>query len=174
MKMGFYGDTLLHRERTFELLDQPLEQYFELIGTRPALETGFADAREYKARWMVEDGWLFLVAVNARWNSEEPLNLQHLFPFAGAKVFAAWYNGPVRAYRRDKPLPDMSMPDKVRYPDVTLQVEHGRIANTIRSQADHDVASMSAPAGHGDSAQVIEMARYRRPALNAAFEDMML
>ncbi len=174
MKMGFYGDTLLHRERTFELVDQPLEQYFELIGSRPEFNTRVSGAREYTARWTIEDGWLFLMSMTARWNNEEALNIQDLFPFAGTKVFAAWFNGPVRAYRRDKPLPDLSAPDKARYPDITLQVEHGRIANSVLTRNHFSVSAAGITDAKQQSARVIEMAKFRRPAINAAFEDMML
>lgn len=174
MKMGFYGDTLLHRNRTFELVDQPLEQYFELIGSRPTLDADFAGARGYTARWVIEDGWLFLVTMSARWTHDKELVVQDLFPFAGTKVFAAWYNGPVRAFRRDRGLPDMSAPEKVRYPDLTLEVAHGRIANAMMLHRPATNVVTSADLAAQKSAQVIEMAKYRRPAINAAFEDLMV
>lgn len=174
MEMGFHGDTLLYRERTFELVDQPLEQYFELIGSRPELEPGENGAREYAARWTIEDGWLFLVTMTARWSADKALSVQDLFPFAGSKVFAAWYNGPVRAYRRDKALPDFSAPEKVRYPDVTLQIQNGRVANSVLLHRPAAGATDAAATPQQQSAQIIELANYRRPAINAAFEEMML
>ncbi len=174
MKMGFYGDTLLHRERTFELVDQPLEQYFELIGSRPELETAEADSREYTARWTIEDGWLYLVTMVARWNSDDELQVKDLFPFAGNKVFAAWYNGPIRAYRRDRSLPDLSSPETARYPDVTLEIQHGRVANSVLLHRPAAGAADQVVTPQQESAQVIELANYRRPAINAAFEEMML
>lgn len=172
--MGFNGDTLLHRERTFELVDQPLEQYFELIGSRPELGPCNRTERAYTARWLIEDGWLFLSTMQARWSCETPLNMQDLFPFAGTKVFAAWYNGPVRAYRRDRGLPDLSVPEKVRYPDVTLQVENGRIANTVLMHRPATRVVDDRQPKHEQMADVIELAKFRRPAINAGFEEIIL
>jgi len=174
MKMDFNGDTLLHRNRTFELVDQPLEQYFELIGSRPSLDAAEQNERRYNARWVIEDGWLFLVSMQACWENQAPLTVQDLFPFAGNKVFAAWYNGPVRAYRRDRGLPDLSVPEKVRYPDVTLQVEHGRIANTVLMHRPATRVLDERQSATTQMADVIEIAKFRRPAINAAFEELML
>lgn len=174
MKMGFYGDTLLHRERTFELVDQPLEQYFDLIGSRPTLGASDENKRAYAARWVIEDGWLFLMSMEAHWSNQTPLTVQDLFPFAGNKVFAAWYNGPVRAFRRDRGLPDLSAPEKVRYPDVTLQVEHGRIANTVLMHRPATRTVDERQPASSQMADVIEIAKFRRPAINAAFEELML
>lgn len=131
MTPTFAGDTLLHRDRTFEMIDQPLERYFELIGTRPDFEPISTAGRGYAARWLIEDGWLFLADMAARWTDDEELQLKHLFPFAGSKVFASWYTGQVRAYRRDRPLPDLSAPGQLQYPDLTLQIDHGRVSNSV-------------------------------------------
>jgi hypothetical protein len=131
MTPTFAGDTLLHRERTFELIDQPLEYYFQLIGTRPSFEPVSTHGRGYAARWVIEDGWLFLADMSARWTDDDALQLKHMFPFAGSKVFASWYTGKVRGYRRDRPLPDLSAPGQLMYPDLTLDIDHGRISNSV-------------------------------------------
>ncbi|MGB7184067.1 MAG: hypothetical protein WA888_06840 [Burkholderiaceae bacterium] len=173
MKPAFAGDTLLLRNKTFEMVDQPLEVYFELIGSRPAFEPVSTEGRGYSARWLIEDGWLYLASMDARWSDEEALQLNHLFPFAGNKVFAAWFSGPVRAYRRDRPLPDLSAPDKLRYPDVTLQIENGRIANLVRDTA-HS-AEFVPPAQHDLSAlDEADLARSRRATIHAGWDKVML
>lgn len=172
MQMRFNGDTLMQRDRLFEVVDQPLEQYFDLIGTRPAFEPTSTEGRGYAATWVIEDGWLFLSGLAARWSDDQALTMQHLFPFAGRKVFAAWYNGPVRAYRRDRPLPDLSDPERVRYPDLMLSIEHGRIANSVLI----DRSSMILPESRvqSDDPRVVEIGRYRRAAQHGAWADAMV
>lgn len=173
MSFEFHGDTLLHRERTFELVDQPLEQYFELIGSRPEFEADGRAERGYTAEWMIDDGWLFLVGMTARWSGAESLSLKHLFPFAGNRVFAAWYHGPLRAFRTDRPLPDLSDPARQPYPHLTLKIEHGRIAST--SVIERFGQPQAAPASpQRGSAQVVELTAFRRPSVHAAFEDVMI
>lgn len=173
MNLGFHGDTLLHRERTFELVDQPLEMYFELIGSRPEFEATEQPGRGYSARWTIEDGWLFLVDLQARWTDAEALTLKHLFPFAGSRVFAAWYNGPLRAFRRDRPLPDLSNPERQPYPDLTLNIEHGRIASTTVIER-LTPARTATPARRTSEAEVIDLSAYRQPAVHAAWEEVMV
>lgn len=175
MKPAFAGDTLLHNNKTFEMVDQPLEVYFDLIGSRPAFEPVSTQGRGYMARWLIEDGWLFLASMEARWSDDEALQLNHLFPFAGNKVFAAWYTGPVRAYRRDLPLPDLSVPSKLRYPDVTLSIESGRIARIanelgVPSTDEGRVARASAVPDQDEA----QSARARRATINAAWDELML
>jgi hypothetical protein len=174
MRPAFAGDTLLHNNKTFEMVDQPLEMYFELIGTRPAFEPISTQGRGYMARWLIEDGWLFLASMEARWSDEEELQLNHLFPFAGSKVFAAWYTGPIRAYRRDLPLPDLSAPAKLRYPDVTLSIESGRIARIGNSITDVDSDAQSARGRQDAERAEADSVRSRRATINAAWDELML
>ncbi len=153
---GFHGDTLLHRERTFELIDQPLETYFDLIGQRPALCRG--PGRGYAAQWVVEDGWLFMASVAGRWDDEQPLSLDQLFPFGGSKVFAAWYSGTIRGYRRDRPLPRVDDPAQARYPDIVLTVASGRLGNASVVHRPHfeSAERASSPATRRTGAQVVD------------------
>ncbi|MEZ5660795.1 MAG: hypothetical protein R3E83_20470 [Burkholderiaceae bacterium] len=173
MDLGFHGDTLLHRERTFELIDQPLEMYFELIGSRPDFDPGEELGRGYTAQWMIDDGWLFLVNMQARWSGADELSLKDLFPFAGQRVFAAWYHGQLRAYRRDKPLPDLSNPARRPHPDVTLTIEHGRIASaTLIERFGHSPDARQVR--RATPADVVSLDDYRRASVHAAFEDLMI
>ena len=77
---------LSHRQREFQLLDEPLEHYFRLIGQRPC-------KGEISAEWEIEDGWLYLTRLTTLEAQDPPLTLDRLFPFAGRRVFAAWYSG---------------------------------------------------------------------------------
>lgn len=125
MRNGFHGDTLTHGGREFALIDQPLEAYFELIGSRPDFDAG--NGRGYAAHWIIEDGWLYLATLTGRWARSEPLSLRHMFPFVGSKVFAAWLTGSLRGYRTDRPLPTGASPVQMRYPDIVLRIENGRL-----------------------------------------------
>lgn len=174
MKTGFHGDTLEHRERRFELIDQPLELYFELIKSRPTFEPTIASARGYAAHWVIEEGWLFLAGMTARWSEDRALQMNDLFPFAGSKVFAAWYSGQIRGYRAEKGLPDMSEPQRVRYPDLMLQVECGRMANTMIIDRRVGAAGGSRAAGELESARVIDLGDYRRAAMHGGWHATMV
>ena len=125
MHTGFHGDTLTHRGREFALIDQPLEAYFQLIGSRPDFHAG--NGRGYAAHWVIEDGWLYLARLTGRWAHSEPLSMRHMFPFAGSKVYAAWLSGSLRGYRTDRALPAESVPAQMRYPDIVLRVDNGRL-----------------------------------------------
>jgi len=125
MRSGFHGDTLTHRGREFALIDQPLEAYFELIGSRPDFDSG--NGRGYAAHWIIEDGWLYLATLMGHWAKSEPLSMNHMFPFAGTKVHAAWLSGSLRGYRTDRALPAAASPVHMRYPDIVLRIDNGRL-----------------------------------------------
>ncbi|MFA7505819.1 MAG: hypothetical protein WCZ28_14055 [Burkholderiaceae bacterium] len=125
MRTGFHGDTLTHRGREFALIDQPLEAYFELIGSRPDFDVG--NGRGYAAHWIIEDGWLYLARLAGHWARSDPLSMYHMFPFAGTKVHAAWLCGILRGYRSDRPLPEAPSPVQMRYPDIVLRITDGRL-----------------------------------------------
>jgi hypothetical protein len=116
-------DYLDYRERKFELADHPLEGYFELIGERPALMAG----KPIEASWMIEDGWLYLTKLSATLASGHKLNLGDLFPYAGTKVFAAWFTGTLKGYKDESGQKFVSHPGEKRYPDLVLGVSVGRI-----------------------------------------------
>lgn len=110
---------LSHRNREFHLLDEPLEHYFHLIGQRPC-------KGEITAEWEIEDGWLYLTGLSTAEPQDPPLTLDRLFPFAGRRVFAAWYSGQIRGLRSDRPI--MPGMDSVRrYPDLILSLHCGHI-----------------------------------------------
>ncbi len=121
-------DLLLHRGRLFELVDRPLENYFDLIGQRPSLR-GDATATEppYTARWQIDDGWLYLTGLSGSWEDGAPLTIAELFPLAGTRVFAAWFSGALRGYRADAVQFGSELGGNGRYPDIFLQVTCGRL-----------------------------------------------
>jgi hypothetical protein len=120
-----HGDTLWYRDRAFDLMDEPLEAYFTLISSRPDFVRSSAASRGYVANWAVQDGWLYLTAISALWQDGTPVRLEHLFPFGGDQVFAAWYSGQLRAYRSDASPLSLSSID--RSPDLVINVHCGRL-----------------------------------------------
>jgi hypothetical protein len=139
------GDTLSYRDRSFELIDQPLEAYFALINSRPQFARSSEQSRGYVANWMIEDGWLYLTSIAALWEDATPVSLKHLFPVAGDKVFAAWLTGQLRGYRSD--ASPLSLSTMVRSPDLVMHVNCGRINGSsmvhrpaIKSQRPADVS----------------------------------
>jgi hypothetical protein len=117
------SDSLHYRERQFELADHPLEAYFELIGERPSLMNG----KPVSATWAIEDGWLYLTSLSATLRDGTVLNLGDLFPYAGEKVFAAWFTGTLKGFRDDVQSKLISADSDKRYPDLVLSVGVGRI-----------------------------------------------
>jgi hypothetical protein len=116
-------DYLDYRDRKFELADHPLEGYFELLGVRPALMVG----KPIEASWTIEDGWLYLTKLSATLESGHKLNLGDLFPYAGTKVFAAWYTGTLKGFREEGGSKMISQQSDKRYPDLVLGVGVGRV-----------------------------------------------
>ncbi len=112
-------DLLTHRGREFQLLDQPLERYFNMIGQRPC-------EGEYSAQWEIEDGWLYLSGLGCVQKHEQPMSMESLFPFAGRRVFAAWYSGQIRGFRMDRAAA-LTWGQPNRYPDLVLNMNCGRI-----------------------------------------------
>lgn len=150
---GFHGDTLVHRGREFMLVDQPLEAYFELIGARPDFDSSYG--RGYAAHWVVEDGWLYLAALSGRWAQSDTLSMRDMFPFADTKVYAAWLSGTIRGYRNDRPFPVEATPEQMRYPDIVLRFDSGRLdtASIIHRGATPASTRMPIPMGPAAAAR---------------------
>src|SRR5690606_1578618 len=73
------------------------------------------------------DGWLYLDRLTGRWAKLAPLSMNHMFPFAGTKVYAAWLSASLRGYRTDRTLPTAASPVQMRYPDIVLRIDNGRL-----------------------------------------------
>ena len=143
-------DVLYYRDRYFDLMDHPLEGYFELIGEAPALDY----SKPITASWAIEDGWLYLTKLSATWANGRKLSLADLFPYAGEKVFAAWYTGTLKAFKDDAPVKMLSSDSAKRYPDLVLGVSVGRIR---QSSMVHRTSAEAAAANK--AANVIAFAR---------------
>lgn len=156
-----HGDMLAYRERHFDLIDQPLEPYFSMIGHRPDFLRNGDGSRGYVAGWTVEDGWLFLTGLHAAWQDATPVGLQQLFPFGGKKVFAAWFTGQLRGHRNEGQL--ATVPTSSRSPDIVLNVQCGRLqaSSVVHRPVTRPFGAMRSP---DQSAAVINLHR-RGPAL---------
>lgn len=123
--LNLNGDALWYRDRAYSLIDAPLEDYFAMHGQRPELSGMSPLSRGYSATWAIEDGWLYLTSLSACLADGSPLGLSELFPYGGAKVFAAWKSGSLRAYRSDASLlPSYS---GQRSPDLVINLNCGRV-----------------------------------------------
>ena len=122
------GDVLKYRERSYEMADQPLEGYFRLINARPEFQRNADGQSGCAATWTIDDGWLFLVDIQGFWADGSPLAIADLFPFAGSRVFAAWWSGLLRGYRSDASL--LTRASASRSPDILIQVDCGRIQSS--------------------------------------------
>jgi hypothetical protein len=109
-------DVLCHRGKQFDLVDQPLEKYFSFVGQRPC-------EGDYIAHWEIEDGWLYLTHLACVKEHNQPLSLQALFPFAGRRVFAAWFSGQLRGFKSERTLE----PSRGVYPDLVLNLNCGHV-----------------------------------------------
>lgn len=134
-------DTLQYREREFDLIDLPLESYFESVGTRPPYAGRTTDQRRYVGRWLIDDGWLFLADLQANDPVGRPLSLVQAFPNVGERVFAAWFSGTIRGYRGD-PSP-LAPRGNVRAPDLVVNVHCGRI---LSASVVHHARAVQRPA----------------------------
>jgi len=155
----YHGDTLAFRDRKFLLDEQPLEAYFQLIGQRPHLHDGACPpCRCYAATWEIDDGWLYLVGLAGQWPDNSPVMLRNLFPFAGERILATWFNGTLHGLRQDDGHSPGVAADRRRYPDLVLTIEHGRMHGSsivhrspAGSAADSPAAAASVP-GRGELA----------------------
>jgi hypothetical protein len=143
-------DMLSHRGREFQLLDQPLERYFSMIGQRPC-------EGEYTAHWEIEDGWLYLSGLGCVQKHEQPMSMESLFPFAGRRVFAAWFSGQVRGFRTDRAA-GAAWGQPNRYPDLVLNMNCGRVdtISLVHSNDRVKPVSVNAVAALGERAPKLE------------------
>lgn len=120
-----FADTLSYRGRDFDLIDSPLEAYFDLIAARPQFLTSSQSLRGYTAQWTIEDGWLYLTGITACWPDATPVLIEHLFPYGGGRVFAAWYSGRLRGFR--VAASPVALSAFERSPDIVISTHCGRL-----------------------------------------------
>ncbi len=93
-------ERLLYEGQEVPLCTEPLEDFFTLAGDRPQLQIAHTGLwRCYEGSWEITDGRLYLIGIEAKLITGQPLTLQTLFPGCGERVFAHWYRGELRVPR---------------------------------------------------------------------------
>ena len=148
------ADRLYHRDLAYDLIDQPLEAYFDLIDSRPPFLRSNAASRGYFAEWTIFDGWLYLTSITALWEDGTPATIKQLFSLAGDRVFAAWLSTNLRCYRADSS--PVALQNVIRSPDVVIHVNCGRISQGGAAQRQAQRPT-DRPPGNARSAQIIDL-----------------
>ncbi len=74
--------------------EQPLEAWFKMNGNRPDFYIPHTALwRGYVGTWELENGKLFLTALEGMLENGQIVSLKTVFPDADGRVFAAWYSG---------------------------------------------------------------------------------
>lgn len=157
------ADRLYYRDAEYDLLDQPLEAYFDLIDSHPPFLRMNPASRGYFAEWTVSDGWLYLSSITALWEDGTPATIKQLFPLTGDRVFAAWLSANLRCYRTDSS--PVALQNVVRAPDMVLSVNCGRVNQGAAVQRPLPRPLERAP-GSARTAQIIDL-HTRAPRLPA-------
>jgi hypothetical protein len=113
------ADSLIYKEKQFDLFANPLENYFEINPPRPNFVAGStANRKGFLAEWEIDDDRLYLVglsgsmcvkphevtAQNSYWCRAKhhgeceavDICLDDFFEVTACRVFANWYSGEVR------------------------------------------------------------------------------
>jgi hypothetical protein len=137
---GQQPDILIYKGKTYDLFANPLESFYKnekdkpLFRVRPnVMSTG--NWRGYVATWKIENGFLYLVKLDAwicrDWaaNTCTKVNLRRLFGkrYRNGRILASWFSGDLR-------MPDGKMLQYVHMgygsvyeKEITLQVKSGKV-----------------------------------------------
>ena len=97
---GQVPDYIIMGNDTLPIFSNPLEQYFDKIGTREIIDFSGCGStacwRGYKAIWEMQNDSLFLIAITSCRNPCSNFRNANLKAMFGSdKVFADWYNGEI-------------------------------------------------------------------------------
>lgn len=91
------GETLLLRGDAVQMCSQPLGQFFQCGGHRPAFEVNCTALwRGYVGTWEARFDRLYMTALSGRLEDGGVATLETLFPGYPGRVFAHWYSGTLR------------------------------------------------------------------------------
>lgn len=92
-----FPETIIYQGEGMALLSTPLDDYFELKGSKPDIYVDCtALHRGYSGTWEIRDGKLRLVALEGTLKDGSKLELATLFGERDEPVFADWYSGTLR------------------------------------------------------------------------------
>lgn len=92
-----FSEKILYQGKEIYLLTLPLDDYFTLLGAKPQFKPdSTALIRGYLGSWKIEDGILWLVALDAKLKDGSDCHLSTLFPTSCGPVRADWFSGMLR------------------------------------------------------------------------------
>ncbi|MFW9617512.1 hypothetical protein [Aquabacterium sp.] len=90
-------EELSHEGQQWPLFTEPLAAYFKQTGLRPGFVSPHTALwRGYVGSWLIEDGYLYLTALQGHLRDGSEATLHTLFPDAGDRVKADWFTGTLR------------------------------------------------------------------------------
>jgi hypothetical protein len=90
------GDILIYKSKKYSMATEPLESYFDLVGSRPELVSPMTNCwRGYFSTWKIKYKKLFLVHLVCFVDDSKPVRMEYLFPDQ-KEVFAGWFSGEIR------------------------------------------------------------------------------
>jgi hypothetical protein len=91
------GERLCYEGREVVMCSEPLGDYFKLAGIEPEFRAECTGLwRGYVGTWDIQDGHLYLIALNGRLKDGTEANVATLFPDSPERVLAYWYSGKLR------------------------------------------------------------------------------
>ncbi|EED31279.1 conserved hypothetical protein [gamma proteobacterium NOR5-3] len=91
------ADVLIAGNDRMQLFTNPLEMFFEKMGTRPDFTLpSTANWRGYVATWDLTDGRLYLRSISGRLKDTTACSVASIFPGFPDRVFAHWFSGELR------------------------------------------------------------------------------
>lgn len=124
-------ETILFRGKTYDMLAEPLDVYFELMGIEPSPHSVCSALwRGYVGEWEITQDRLYLRKLMGSDEDDPNISMERFFPGFGDRVFAHWYSGDLRleVLREVSALPD----DPDRNPnnaasDLIVRVRRGQV-----------------------------------------------
>lgn len=143
------AEKLLFNGQWHSLCELPLDVFFALGGKSPhfAYPNNTALWRGYVGTWSIENGRLYLVALNGHLDDGTLATLETLFPSFPDRVFAHWYSGKLRC-PRGRRLEYVHMGFGSTYEeDLLIEVRKGVVIGTeVRRNG---TAEEGSPEGYG-------------------------
>lgn len=126
-----FTEILRHEGREVSLCTQPLDDYFELAGIKPAFKcTSTALWRGYVGTWEILDGRLYLIKLRGRQQDGTEASLSKIFPGYLDRVFAHWYCGKMRSPQGNPLVHGRGVYSTTYERDLFITVRNGLVTNT--------------------------------------------
>ena len=91
------GETLHYEGREVVMCNEPLGDYFKLVGIEPEFDANCTALwRGYVGTWEIQDTRLYLIGLTGVLKGLIEANVATIFPGYPGRVFAHWYSGTLR------------------------------------------------------------------------------